>query len=134
MMSLTVRAISKCDSMEQVLGDVRRHSAEREFKLLAGKLQSAAEHMSGMDVATLDTVVDSLEPGKHSLGIMAALWVGPRARDCDHVRVHFFSLSSAAKLSKPAGQLNWTLLLEQLRSFAGSFSREQVKEAALSCG
>ena len=59
--------------MEQLVGDIRKHSAEGEFKLLAGKLQSAAEQMSGLDVATLDTILDVLEPDKHSLGYQASL-------------------------------------------------------------
>ena len=59
--------------MEQIVKDICRHSAEGEFKLLAGKLQSSSEQISGLDIATLDTILGSLEPDKHSLGYLAAL-------------------------------------------------------------
>lgn len=59
--------------MDQLVNDIRKHSVEGEYKLLAGKLQSSAEQIGGQDVVTLDSILDSLEPGKHTLGIMAAL-------------------------------------------------------------
>lgn len=37
------------------------------------------------------------------------------------------------KLNKPSAQLNWVLLMEQLRLFVEGFSREQVKEDPVCC-
>ena len=37
------------------------------------------------------------------------------------------------KLRKPSAQLNWVLLLEQMRSFVSGFSREQVVEDPVCC-
>lgn len=59
--------------MEQLVKDICKHSAEGEFKLLAGKLQSSGDQISGLDIATLDSVLYSLEPDKHSLGYLAVL-------------------------------------------------------------
>lgn len=53
--------------------DICKHSAEGEFKLLAGKLQSAGEQISGLDIATMDSILDSLQPDNHSLGYLAVL-------------------------------------------------------------
>ena len=59
--------------MEQLAKDITKHSADGEFKLLAGKLQSASEQISALDVATLDSVLATLEPDKQSLGYLALL-------------------------------------------------------------
>ena len=59
--------------MEQLVKDICKHSAEGEFKLLAGKLQSAGEQISGLDIATMDSILDSLQPDNHSLGYLAVL-------------------------------------------------------------
>lgn len=59
--------------MEQLVKDICKHSAEGEFKLLAGKLKSASDQISGLDVATLDSILDSLQPDQHSLGYLAVL-------------------------------------------------------------
>lgn len=37
------------------------------------------------------------------------------------------------KLNKSATQLNWVLLMEQMKSFAERFSKEQVKEDPVCC-
>lgn len=66
--------------MDQLVSDIRKHSVEGEYKLLAGKLQSSADQIAGLDVVTLDSILDSLEPGKHTLGIMAALYVSSGSR------------------------------------------------------
>ena len=59
--------------MEQLVKDISKHSQEGEFTLLIGKLQSSSELICGQDVATLDTVLGTLEPDKHSLGYLAVL-------------------------------------------------------------
>lgn len=53
--------------------DINKHSADSEFKLLAGKLQSANEQISALDIAALDSVLATLEPDKQSLGYLAVL-------------------------------------------------------------
>lgn len=53
--------------------DISKHSASGEFKLLVGKLQSASDQISGLDVASLDSILATLEPDKHSLGYLAVL-------------------------------------------------------------
>ena len=42
-------------------------------------------------------------------------------------------VSRVGKLKKPSAQLNWVLLLEQMRSFVGGFSRDQVTEDPVCC-
>lgn len=59
--------------MEQLVKDISKHSASGEFKLLVGKLQSASDQISGLDVASLDSILATLEPDKHSLGYLAVL-------------------------------------------------------------
>ena len=39
----------------------------------------------------------------------------------------------AGKLNKPAAQLDWVLLMEQMRAFTGRFNRDQVKEDPVTC-
>lgn len=43
------------------------------------------------------------------------------------------SVNRAGKLNKPANQLNWVVLMEQLRSFVKGFTPNQVKEDPMSC-
>ena len=59
--------------MEQLVKDVVKHSQEKEFKLLVGKLQSSSDLISGLDLAALDGVLGTLEADKHSLGYLAIL-------------------------------------------------------------
>lgn len=43
------------------------------------------------------------------------------------------SVNRAGKLNKPANQLNWVVLMEQMRAFVKGFTPNQVKEDPMSC-
>lgn len=74
---LTLRQHSFTEEMalstDQLVSDIRRHSAEGDFKMLATQLQNCADQIARMDLAVLNTIIECLDYRAHSLGILAAL-------------------------------------------------------------
>lgn len=59
--------------VDNLVADVRKVSAEGEWKELAVKLNQCGDQLSKVDLPVLDTMIECLEIPTHSLGVMAAL-------------------------------------------------------------
>lgn len=60
-------------SVDSLVAEIRKISAEGEWKELAVRLNQCGEQLSKVDLPVLDTMIECLEVPTHSLGVMAAL-------------------------------------------------------------
>ena len=59
--------------MDQLVSEIRRHSAEGDYKTLANVIASHTDQIGQTDQTVLDAVIECLDNKKHSLGVMAFL-------------------------------------------------------------
>ena len=60
-------------STDSLVADIRKMSADADFKSLVTKLESNEENIAQLNNSVLDTMIECLDVRNHSLGVMAAL-------------------------------------------------------------
>lgn len=60
-------------STDALVADIRRYSADSDFKGLVSLLQQQEESLAQTDSAVLDTMIECLDSSSHCLGVLAAL-------------------------------------------------------------
>ena len=60
-------------STDALVADIRKYSADGDFKGLVALLQQQEESLAQANPAVLDTMIDCLDSSSHCLGVLAAL-------------------------------------------------------------
>ena len=59
--------------VDNLVADIRKCSGDSGMKELADKLLSQEDQLSKMEISMLDSIIECLDIGSHTLGVMAAL-------------------------------------------------------------